>query len=131
MVAPTGKLRINYRSLGGGDRSHRTIGYLSRQKGAQSVHRRRRGSVTTRVGYKNGSFFREHFKELYGCSMEQYRIALRINKAKTMIKNENKTLKQVSLELGYRDVYFFNKQFKQQTGMSPAKYVMKQKTDFH
>lgn len=80
------------------------------------------------MGYES---MRKHFKELYGCSMEQYRIALRINKAKTMLLNENKTLKQVSLELGYRDVYFFNKQFKQQTGMSPAKYVLKQKTDFH
>ena len=80
------------------------------------------------MGYES---MRKQFKELYGCSMEQYRISLRINKAKTMLLNENKSLKQVALELGYRDIYFFNKQFKQQVGMSPAKYVLKQKTDFH
>ena len=66
---------------------------------------------------------RKIFPKLFGCSMEQYRIAMRINKAKSMIINNNMTIKEIAEELGYYDSYAFSSQFKHQVGLSPQKFA--------
>jgi len=66
---------------------------------------------------------RKHFPEIYGCSLEQYRIQLRIQAAKKMLLDRNMSIKEVAYELGYCDAYAFSKQFKQQVGIPPGKFI--------
>ena len=66
---------------------------------------------------------RKNFSATFGCSMEQYRIQLRISEAKSMLINNNMSIKEVAATLGYCDSYAFATQFKQQTGISPGKFV--------
>lgn len=66
---------------------------------------------------------RKNFASTFGCSMEQYRIQLRINEAKSMLINNNMSIKEVASAFGYCDAYAFAAQFKQQVGISPGKFV--------
>jgi len=72
------------------------------------------------ISYEN---LRKQFSEIYGCSLEQYRIQLRINAAKRMLLDQNMSIKEVAYELGYCDTYAFCKQFKQQVGIPPGKFI--------
>ena len=76
-------------------------------------------AVLCGMGYEA---LRKRFRNVFGCSLEQYRIQLRINAAKSMILDQNMSVKEISAELGYCDPYAFSKQFKQQVGVSPQKF---------
>ena len=65
---------------------------------------------------------RKQFRRTFGCSLEQYRIQLRMNAAKSMMLDHGMPLKEIAAELGYCDTYAFCKQFKQQLGVSPGKF---------
>lgn len=65
---------------------------------------------------------RKQFRRVFGCSLEQYRIQLRINAAKSMMLDRDMPLKEIADALGYCDTYAFCKQFKQQVGVSPGKF---------
>lgn len=66
---------------------------------------------------------RKQFRLSFGCSLSEYLIGLRINKAKAMLTDKHLSMKEVAAELGYCDTYAFSHQFKQQVGVSPGKYV--------
>lgn len=72
------------------------------------------------LGYEN---LRKQFPRHFGCSLEKYRIQLRINTAKSMLLDKDMPVKEVASELGYCDVYAFYKQFKQQEGISPGEFI--------
>ena len=65
---------------------------------------------------------RKQFRRIFGCSLEQYRIQLRMNAARSMMLDLDMPLKEIADELGYCDTYAFCKQFKQQLGLSPGKF---------
>lgn len=71
------------------------------------------------MGYET---LRKQFRRVFGCSLEQYRIQLRINEAKSMMLDRDMPLKEIAAELGYCDTYAFCKQFKQQVGVAPGKF---------
>lgn len=70
---------------------------------------------------------RKQFKKVFGCSMNEYRIRIRINEAKDLLINHNLTIKEVASKLGYCDSYAFIRQFKEQTGTTPGKYISEHK----
>lgn len=72
------------------------------------------------MGYEN---LRKQFRQTFGCSLSQYRIQLRINVSKTMLLDQEMSIKEVAAKLGYCDTYAFCNQFKQQVGVSPGKFV--------
>ncbi len=80
-------------------------------------------AVQCGMGYEA---LRKQFRRVFGCSLEQYRIQLRMNAAKSMMLDRDMPLKEIAAELGYCDTYAFCKQFKQQLGISPGKF----KSDF-
>lgn len=65
---------------------------------------------------------RKQFKKTFGCSMNEYRIKLRINQAKNLL-SDNLSIKEVAKKLGYCDSYAFIRQFKEQTGITPGKFI--------
>jgi AraC family transcriptional regulator, arabinose operon regulatory protein len=74
------------------------------------------------IGYEK---FRKIFKDHTGISPGSYVIHKRINKAKSMLIEEGKTVKEISLSLGYTNPFVFSKQFRRITGMSPTEFKEK------
>ncbi len=68
-------------------------------------------------------YFRKLFCEVYGTSPIHYIIALRIKKAKEMLRSDYSSITDIAISLGYSSIYDFSKAFKKQTGLSPKKYA--------
>lgn len=67
-------------------------------------------------------YFSKLFKKEAGINFIEYLTNERINNAKYMIRNTNKSIKQISSEIGYNDPNYFSRVFKKHTGYSPSKY---------
>ncbi|MGH4050087.1 MAG: response regulator transcription factor [Clostridium sp.] len=62
------------------------------------------------------------FSKAYGISIKEYVIKMKMEKAKSMLLEGNKSVKQIAFEVGYADQNYFSKAFKKYTNMSPKKY---------
>ncbi len=62
------------------------------------------------------------FKSSYGISPIQHFIRMKIEVAKTHLREDNYNISQISELLGYSSVHYFSLQFKKITGMSPTEY---------
>ncbi|MGK7393459.1 MAG: AraC family transcriptional regulator [Candidatus Cyclobacteriaceae bacterium M3_2C_046] len=74
------------------------------------------------IGY---SWFRKMFKKYTGLAPGQYQMQQRIYKAKEMLMNRKKTIKEIAMDLGFESNFHFSKTFKSKTGYSPGKYRKK------
>lgn len=74
------------------------------------------------------SYFRKIFKKYTGFSPRQYHLHLKINKAKELLLETNKSVKEISFELGFKSTNYFGRVFKQKTGKNPSD-MRKQNTD--
>jgi len=74
------------------------------------------------MGY---SIYRKRFKEYTGVSPAQYKINLKINKAKDFLTTTNQPLKEIALNLGFDNTDYFCRLFKQKTGYTPTDYRAK------
>jgi len=71
------------------------------------------------VGY---SWFRKVFKKHTGIAPGQYIIQLKIQKAKELLSDPSKSVKEVAYQLRFNSALYFSKIFKEKTGVSPAAY---------
>jgi YesN/AraC family two-component response regulator len=62
------------------------------------------------------------FTKVEGINVRDYIIKIRMEKAKTMLLEGNKTIKQIAIEVGYIDQNYFSKAFKKYTNVSPKEY---------
>ncbi len=67
-------------------------------------------------------YFRKKFRECMGISPIEYRNALRLERAKSYLERDEKTILEISEILGYATVSHFCQQFKKQYGISPLAY---------
>ena len=67
-------------------------------------------------------YFRKLFTALMGESPISYLHAVRIKKAKELLKTDYGTLTDLALTLGYPSLYDFSRDFKKRVGESPTKY---------
>lgn len=74
-------------------------------------------------GYSS-TYLSRIFKKKYGISPLQYRMVLRIDEAKKLLKRNIKT-KNIALLLGFEDAHYFSRVFRQATGMSPSEWKTK------
>lgn len=72
--------------------------------------------------FLSASYFSQAFKEKTGKSPKQYLIKEKIAKAKKLLLETGKPLKQIALELGYETESYFFRQFKQKTGVTPMDF---------
>jgi AraC-like DNA-binding protein len=71
------------------------------------------------MGY---SRYRKRFKEYTGLSPAQYKINLKINKAKDLLITTNQSMKEIAMNLGFDNTDYFYRIFKQKTGFTPSDY---------
>lgn len=62
------------------------------------------------------------FKNYMNCTIMQYLLQQRINKAKQMLKDTHNTIKEISSSVGYSDPNYFSLIFKREEGISPMQY---------
>jgi AraC-like DNA-binding protein len=66
--------------------------------------------------------YRKKFKQIYGMTPVQYLNALRVQKAKDMLRCNLYSTKEIALRCGFGNIYYFGRLFKKITGYSPGKY---------
>lgn len=67
-------------------------------------------------------YFSKLFKEESGENFIEYLTRIRMDRAKQLLEQKEKSIKEISLETGYADPNYFSRLFKKQTGMSPREY---------
>lgn len=67
-------------------------------------------------------YFSKLLKDQYGLTYIDYLTKLRIEKAKEMIPDPSRSLKDICLSVGYRDPNYFSRVFKKTVGMSPSEF---------
>ncbi len=70
-------------------------------------------------------YFRKLFTEYAGKSPAQFRMDLRIEKAKSLLSFEDADVSEIAFRLGFTDASYFCKQFKRHTGKTPLQYRRK------
>ena len=63
------------------------------------------------------------FKEKAACGACEYFIKMKIDRAKTYIREENYNFTQIAEMLGYNSVHYFSAQFKKWVNMTPSEYA--------
>jgi len=62
------------------------------------------------------------FKESFGVTPYQYLMKQKIELAKLMLLNTNKSIKEISIDLSFRDEHYFSNYFKSKIGISPRNF---------
>ena len=71
------------------------------------------------------SWFRKTFKAYTGIAPGQYLIQLKIEKAKMLLSDRSKSVKEIAYNLNFDSSFYFSKLFKEKTGLPPEKYRRK------
>lgn len=67
-------------------------------------------------------YFSKLFKDETGEGFVEYLTRKRVEKAKEMLKDPDKSIKETGCECGYSDPNYFSRIFKKATGMTPTEY---------
>jgi len=67
-------------------------------------------------------YLRRLFKKQFDAAPAAFVIRQRMNLAKELLENEERSIADISLQIGYRDPLYFSRLFKKQTGLSPSEY---------
>lgn len=62
------------------------------------------------------------FAKVENINLKEYLIKVRMEKAKSLLREGKKSIKQISMEVGYIDQNYFSKAFKKYTNLSPKEY---------
>lgn len=62
------------------------------------------------------------FTEAYGTSIRVYVNALRVTKAKQLLRFSDMRMEEIGCEVGFEDPNYFSRMFKKVEGMSPSEY---------
>lgn len=68
------------------------------------------------------SWLRKMFKSYTGIALGQYLIQLKIERAKILLSNPAKTIKEIAYDLQFVSCFYFSRLFKEKTGLSPEKF---------
>jgi len=70
----------------------------------------------------SSSYLGNIFKKITGKSTIDYLIGIRINKAKSLVR-DGFTVSETSRLVGFSDIFYFSRSFKKHEGVSPSKYI--------
>jgi len=72
--------------------------------------------------YTNKYYISRLFREFIGITPAHYIIEKRIQYAKILLENPDKTIESIANSVGYTDYYHFSRLFKKEVGISPKQY---------
>lgn len=84
-------------------------------------------SLMLNVSY---SWFRKMFKKYTGLSPAQYISQIKLQKAKVLLLNTKKSVKEIAFELHYEDTAYFSTIFKKHVGLSPTEYKQQYQSNY-
>ncbi|SEF78442.1 two-component system, response regulator YesN [Eubacterium ruminantium] len=67
-------------------------------------------------------YFSKLFKKRTGSTFIEYLTNMRMEKAKELLRNTAKSMKEICLEVGYADANYFSRTFKKNVGVTPSEY---------
>lgn len=67
-------------------------------------------------------YFSKLFKKKVGKNFIEYLTDVRMEKAKELLRNSSKSIKEICIEVGYADSNYFSRIFKKNVGLSPTEY---------
>ena len=70
----------------------------------------------------SGSYFSALFKQQTGEGFLDYLTAVRMEKAKEILRSGNRTVSSIASDVGYNDTKYFTKLFKKHTGLKPSEF---------
>ncbi|MDO5424778.1 MAG: helix-turn-helix transcriptional regulator [Eubacteriales bacterium] len=79
------------------------------------------------LNHYNPEHFGQVFRRLYQVSFSQYLAGYRIEKAKSLLKNENLSLNEIAERVGFSSTSYFCTVFKNRTGLSPKQFLLEKK----
>lgn len=68
------------------------------------------------------AWFRKAFKTYTGIAPHQYLMQLKIEKAKMLLSDNSKSIKEIAFSLNFESAFYFSKLFKEKIGVSPEVY---------
>ena len=68
------------------------------------------------------SRFRKIFKEYTGLAPGQFQIQLKIHRAKELLADPGKLIKEIAYDLNFESGFYFSKLFKEKTGLTPQQF---------
>lgn len=74
------------------------------------------------VAHISSTYYSIKFKKDMGITFKEYLINFRMNKARELLKDEDRSCKEVGMAVGYMDYVQFSKIFKKYVGTSPEIY---------
>ena len=77
--------------------------------------------IAQSVNLSEGSL-QSGFKNLFNCTVNQFIVDLRLNKAIDLLDNSEYNISEITYELGIKSKSYFSKVFKAKFGVSPLKY---------
>lgn len=102
---------------------------LKVEKMIDYMHQKINGQVTlaelSEMTQLSPSYLSRIFKETTGYSIISYFNKIKIDKAKEMIVEGNKKVKEVARTLGFADEFYFSRIFKKTEGISPSEFYGK------
>lgn len=72
--------------------------------------------------YLSPTYLSYLFKQKTGCTINDYITAVRMERAKELLKDPSYALSEIAHEVGYHEQGYFTRIFKKYTGQSPGKY---------
>ena len=70
----------------------------------------------------NKHYISHVFKDETGYSLMDYAVSLRMNRAKAMLTETDRSISDIASDCGYTDFTYFSKKFKKHTNLSPSKF---------
>ncbi|MDD5597089.1 MAG: AraC family transcriptional regulator, partial [Victivallaceae bacterium] len=67
-------------------------------------------------------YFSRMFKDTFGCTAYQYLINQKVARAKNLLLNSNRSIKEIAELCGFEDPYYFSRIFKKKEFVSPRQY---------
>ena len=78
--------------------------------------------------FLNAAYLSRLFHKETGEKLSDYILRLRMERAKRLLKDSEKTISEVAASTGYSNLQHFSSQFKKKIGISPTDFRMQIKT---
>lgn len=91
----------------------------------QNIHNRLTLSELSEMVQLSSTYLSRAFKEITGYSIIEFFNKMKIDKAKEMILEGDKKIKDIAQELGFTDEFYFSRIFKKIEGISPSEFYSK------